>query len=80
MNKGKKRMKKNKKANFKVKGPEAIEDGLMEMGSAMEVGGPWMHPEKERIPEWRGADVRHYFRVFAFVETISDEDMFYNRI
>jgi len=55
MNKGKKEMKKNKKANFKVNGPEAIEDGLMAMGRAIEAGGPWTHPEMERIPEWRGA-------------------------
>ena len=80
MNNGKKDMKKNKETKFKVKGPEAIEDGLMDMGRAIEAGGPLTHPEMERIPEWRGADVRHYFRVFAFVETISDEDMFYNRI
>ena len=58
MNKGKKDMKKNKETKFKVKGPEAIEDGLMEMGRAIEAGGPWAHPEMERIPEWRGADIR----------------------
>ena len=58
MNKGKKKMKKNKEAKSKVKGPEAIEDGLMEMGRAIEAGGPWTHPEMERIPEWRGADIR----------------------
>ena len=57
MNKGKKIMKKNKEAKFKVKGPEAIEDGLMDMGRAIEAGGPWTHPEMERIPEWRGADI-----------------------
>ena len=51
-------MKKSKEINFKVKGPQAIEDGLMEMGRAIEVGGPWTHPEMERIPDWRGADVR----------------------
>ena len=58
MNKGKKKMKKNKEAKFKVKGPEAIEDGLMDMGKAIEAGGPWTHPEMARIPEWRGADIR----------------------
>jgi len=66
-------MKKNKETKFKVKGPEAIEDGLMEMGRVIEAGGPWTHPEMERIvlqsresrtveergmPEWRGADIR----------------------
>ena len=51
-------MKKNKQAKFKVKGPEEIEDGLMDMGRAIEAGGPWTHPEMERIPEWRGADIR----------------------
>jgi len=80
MNKGEMKMNKNKKTKLNVKGPDAIEDGLMAMGRAIEAGGPLTHPEMERIPEWRGADVRHYFRVFAFVETISDEDMFYNRI
>jgi hypothetical protein len=49
MNKGKKKMKKNKETKFKVKGPEAIEDGLMNMGRAIEEGGPWVHPEMERI-------------------------------
>ena len=58
MNKGKKKMKKNKEAKSKVKGPEAIEDGLMDMGRAIEAGGPWTHPEMDRIPEWRGADIR----------------------
>ena len=58
MNKGKKEMKKNKDTKFKVKGPEAIEDGLMDMGRAIEAGGPWTHPEMERILEWRGADIR----------------------
>jgi len=24
------------------------------MGRAIEAGGPWTHPEIERIPEWRG--------------------------
>ena len=51
-------MKKNKETKFKVKGPEAIEDGLMDMGRAIEAVGPWTHPEMERIPEWRGADIR----------------------
>ena len=37
------------------KGPEGIEDGLMGMGRAIEAGGPWTHPEMDRIPEWRGA-------------------------
>ena len=58
MNKGEKKMNKNKETKFKVKGPEAIEDGLMNMGRAIEAGGPWTHPEMERIPEWRGADIR----------------------
>ena len=58
MNKGKKEMKKNKETKLKVKGPEAIEDGLMDMGRAIEARGPWTHPEMERIPEWRGADIR----------------------
>jgi hypothetical protein len=58
LNKGKKEMKKNKDTKFKVKGPEAIEDGLMEMGRAIEAGGSWTHPEMDRIPEWRGADIR----------------------
>jgi hypothetical protein len=58
MNKGKKKMRKTKETKFKVKGPEAIEDGLMDMGRAIEAGGPWTHPEMERIPEWRGADIR----------------------
>jgi hypothetical protein len=49
MNKGKKKMNKNKGTKFKVKGPEAIEDGLMDMGRAIEAGGPWAHPEMERI-------------------------------
>ena len=50
-----KRMKRNKKVKFEVKGPEGIEDGLMGMGRAIEAGGPWTHPEMDRIPEWRGA-------------------------
>jgi hypothetical protein len=58
MNKGKKKMRKNKETKFKVKGPEAIEDGLMDMGRLIEAGGPWTHPEMDRIPEWRGADIR----------------------
>ena len=41
-----------------VLGVEGIEDGLMGMGRLIEAGGPWMHPEMARIPEWRGADVR----------------------
>ena len=32
MNKGKKKMNKNKETKLKVKGPEVIEDGLMDMG------------------------------------------------
>ena len=51
-------MKKNKEKKLKVKGPEGIEDGLMGMGRLIEAGGPWTHPEMERIPEWRGADIR----------------------
>ena len=51
-------MRKSKEKKFKVKGPEAIEDGLMGMGRLIEAGGPWTHPEMERIPEWRGADIR----------------------
>ena len=51
-------MKKNNETKLKVKGPEAIEDGLMDMGRAIEAGGPWKHPEMDRIPEWRGADIR----------------------
>ena len=58
MNKGKKKMKRNKETKFKVKGPEAIEDGLMDIGRTIEAGEPWTHPEMERIPEWRGADIR----------------------
>ena len=58
MNKGKKKMKKNNETKLKVKGPEAIEDGFMDMGRAIEAGGPWTHPEMDRIPEWRGADIR----------------------
>jgi len=46
-------MKRNKKAKFEVKGPEGIENGLMGMGRAIEAGGPWTHPEMDRIPEWR---------------------------
>ena len=51
-------MRKNKETKSKVKGPEAIEDGLMGMGRAIEAGGPWTHPEMDRIPEWRGADIQ----------------------
>jgi hypothetical protein len=58
MNKGKKNNKTGKETKLKVKGPEAIEDGLMAMGRAIEAGGPWTHPEMDRIPEWRGADIR----------------------
>ena len=62
MSKGRKKkrnkMRKSKEKKFKVKGPEAIEDGLMGMGRLIEAGGPWTHPEMERIPEWRGADIR----------------------
>jgi len=58
MNKGKKEMKRNKRLKFEVLGTEAIEDGLMNMGRAIEAGGPWTHPEMDRIPEWRGADIR----------------------
>ena len=56
--KGGGKMNKNKETKFKVKGPEGIEDGLMGMGRLIEAGGPWTHPEMERIPEWRGADIR----------------------
>ena len=56
--KGGGKMNKNKETKFKVKGPEAIEDGLMGMGRLIEAGGPWTHPEMDRIPEWRGADIR----------------------
>ena len=38
MNKGRKKMKKNNETKFKVKGPEGIEDGLMDMGRAIEAG------------------------------------------
>ena len=55
MVKKEKRMKRNKKAKIKVKGPEGIEDGLMDLGRAIEAGGPWTHPEMDRIREWRGA-------------------------
>ena len=41
----------------KVLGVGAIEDGLMDMVRAIETGGPWIHPEMKRIPEWRGAGV-----------------------
>ena len=49
-------MKESKKMT--VLGVEGIEDGLMEMGRAIEAGATWTHTEMERIPEWRGADVR----------------------
>jgi len=49
------RMKKNRKTKLEGLGPEGIEDGLMGMGRAIEVGVPWTHPEMDRIPEWRGA-------------------------
>jgi len=49
MNKEEKKMTRNTETKFKVKGPEAIEDGLMNMGRAIEAGGPWVHPEMERI-------------------------------
>jgi hypothetical protein len=49
-------MKKSKRMT--VLGVEGIEDGLMGMGRLIEAGGPWVHEEMERIPEWRGADVR----------------------
>ena len=52
------KMKKAKKQGTKVLGPEGIEDGLMGMGRAIEAGGPWTHPEMDRIPEWKGADIR----------------------
>lgn len=58
MNKGKKKMKRDKEAKLKVKGPDSIEDGLMNMGKAIEAGGLLTHPEMVRIPEWRGADIR----------------------
>jgi len=48
------KMKKAKKQGKKVLGPEGIEDGLMGMGRVIEAGGPWTHPEMNRIPEWRG--------------------------
>jgi len=49
-------MKESKKMT--VLGVEGIEHGLMDMGRAIEAGGPWTHPEMEQIPEWRGADIR----------------------
>ena len=58
MKKERKKNQAGKQKKFKVKGPEAIEDGLMDMGRAIEAGGPWTHPEMKRIPEWRGADIR----------------------
>ena len=44
MSKGRKKkrnkMRKSKEKKFKVKGTEGIEDGLMDMGRAIEAGGP----------------------------------------
>ncbi len=57
-NRKEKKVKKAKIDEPKVLGVGAIEDGLMDMGRAIEAGGPWKHPEMERIPEWRGADIR----------------------
>ncbi|NBT90819.1 MAG: hypothetical protein EBT50_08345 [Verrucomicrobia bacterium] len=54
MMKKEEKMIKAKKQGTKVLGPEGIEDGLMGMGRAIEAGGPWTHPEMDRIPEWRG--------------------------
>ena len=54
--KGGGKMKESKKMT--VLGVESIEDGLMGKGRLIEAGGPWTHPEMERIPEWRGADIR----------------------
>lgn len=75
MDKEKKEMKKNKDTKFKVKGPEAIEDGLMDMGTAIEAGGPWRHPEMDRIPEWSGADIRFNN---DFVTDFEARDPFYH--
>ena len=58
MKKERKKNQAGKQKKFKVKGPEGIEDGLMGMGRLIEAGGPWTHPEMDRIPEWRGADIR----------------------
>ena len=60
MNRNRKRqkVKSAKVEEPKVLEVEAIEDGLMDIGRAIEVGGPWSHPEMKRIPEWRGADIR----------------------
>ena len=56
MSKGRKKkrnkMRKSKEKKFKVKGPDAIVDGLMDMERAIEAGGPWTHPEMDRIPEF----------------------------
>ena len=52
------KMRKKKTTKLKVKGTEGIEDGLMGMGRLIEAGGPWVQPEMEMIPEWRGADIR----------------------
>ena len=54
-------MKKRKKMTKQRRGilrPEEIADHLLDLGRVIEAGGPWTHPEMERIPEWRGADVR----------------------
>jgi len=75
MMKKEERMKKNENTKFKVKGSEAIEDGLMDMGRAIEAGGPWTHPEMERIREWRGADVRF---TSDFVTDFEARDPFYH--
>ena len=53
-----KKVKSTKVEEPKMLGVGAIEDGLMDMGRAIEAGGPWTHPEMVRIPEWRGADIR----------------------
>jgi len=53
-----KKVKSAKVEEPKVLGVGAIEDGLMDMGRAIEAGGSWTHPEMKRIPEWRGADIR----------------------
>ena len=58
MKKQKKTVLQSRESGTMVLGPEVIEDGLMGMGRAIEAGGPWTHPEMERIPEWRGADIR----------------------
>ena len=58
---GTKSMKKRKKMTKQIRGilrPEEIADRLLGLGRVIEAGGPWTHPEMDRIPEWRGADVR----------------------